>query len=74
MIYAGDIDFPNTETTIVETEWYAPSLGRSVRMITKSGWYNNSRRGGNKDTYGDWDIYELVSVSASAPPDPDTAN
>jgi hypothetical protein len=64
-IYAGDEEFPHTETTIIETEWYAPSLGRSVRVATRSNWLNLSKRFPAMD--GDWNIYELMAAPAPKP-------
>ena len=61
VIYAGDADLPRTETNIVETEWYAPALGRAVRLVTTSDWRDLSVRAHNQFR-GDWDIYELVAV------------
>ena len=62
-VYAGDVEYLASETTIIETEWYAPSLGRSVRLNTTSNWLDR-KLGKYQFTRGDWTVYEL----ASAPP------
>jgi hypothetical protein len=61
-IYAGDADYSLSETTIVETEWFAPSLGRSVRLNSTSAWLDKTAPPRLQGTRGDWDIYELVSA------------
>jgi hypothetical protein len=73
-IYAGDWDGFLTETNITEFEWYAPELGRPVRLDRNSQWYDTSRgagRGGmfgfnnNQLMRGDWYVFELTSAPAS---------
>lgn len=63
-IYAGDAEsYRNlTETTISETEWFAPALGRSVRLVSDSYYRNYSFRRGQQTVRGDWNIFELVSA------------
>ncbi|HEV7822202.1 MAG TPA: hypothetical protein VGO84_13560 [Burkholderiales bacterium] len=68
-IYAGDFDGFLTETQITETEWYAPELGRAVRLDRNSEWYDSSRSPGGATAwfnrglrlYGDWHVFELTS-------------
>ncbi|MCE9641739.1 MAG: DUF3108 domain-containing protein, partial [Betaproteobacteria bacterium] len=69
-VYAGDWDAFLRETNIVEVDWYAPALGRSVRLEANSNWLDTSRSpggggvmgmlGGNQVMRGDWTIKELV--------------
>ena len=68
-IYAGDWDGFMRETQIVETDWYAPALGRPVKSDTKSSWQDMSRcsRGGCPWFRGDWNIVELAETSAARP-------
>jgi hypothetical protein len=61
-VYAGDGEYRLGETTIFETDWFAPALGRSVRVARKSGYIDTSRGRENRAVRGDWDIYELVSA------------
>ena len=67
--YAGDWDGFMRETHIVETDWYAPALGRPVKSDSKSSWQDTSRcaRGGCPWFRGDWNILELAEISASKP-------
>jgi hypothetical protein len=55
-----------TETRISEIEWYAPALGRAVRIERRSQYMD--LRLCHEDTacehHGDWDIFELVSGPA----------
>jgi hypothetical protein len=68
-VYAGDWDAFLRKTNIVETDWYAPALGRSVRLESNSSWLDTSRSpgggmmgmlGGNQMMRGDWTIRELA--------------
>jgi hypothetical protein len=61
-VYAGDAEMPKQETTIRETEWYAPSLGRSVRLASDSGYVDSSLFYQYAFVRGDWNIFELVSA------------
>ena len=63
-VYAGDAEFwlHLTETTITETEWFAPALGRSVRFARKSSYLDKNAGPRVREVRGDWDIYELVSA------------
>jgi hypothetical protein len=65
-VYPGDTDFMLTETRISEIEWYAPALGRAVRIERRSQYMD--LRLCHEDTacehHGDWDIFELVSGPA----------
>lgn len=63
-IYAGDRDTFTSETTIVETDWYAPSLGHSVRTERVSSHLDPQKCGASSACTpigGDWDVFELVS-------------
>jgi len=72
-VYAGDWDGFLFETNITEYEWYAPELGRPVRLERNSTWQDTSRgmgRGGmfgffnnNQTMRGDWYVFELTSAS-----------
>ena len=68
-VYAGDWDGFLRETNIVEFEWFAPALGRSVRFESNSSWFDTSRSPGgggmmgfnnNQLMRGDWRVYELI--------------
>ena len=61
-VYAGDGDYPQSQTTIAETDWFSPALGRSVRMARVSSYIDPPRGRHNQFVRGDWDIYELVSA------------
>ncbi len=68
-IYAGDWDGFLTETNITEVEWYAPAIGRAVRLDLNSQWYDTSRSPGGNNLWfnqgllirGDWHVFELMS-------------
>ena len=66
-VYAGDWDGFMRETHIVETDWYAPALGRPVRSESKSSWQDLSRcgRGGCPWFRSDWNIFELAETTAA---------
>ena len=66
-VYAGDWEAFRFETNIVETDWYAPALGRPVKSESKSGYLHPSRcgRGPCRPIRGDWNLFELVETSAS---------
>ena len=64
IVYPGDAADFKSETRIVEIDWYAPALGRSVRTETRSGWrltacYRHC------DYYGDWNVLELTEAHAA---------
>ena len=75
-IYAGDWEGFLQETNIVELDWYAPALGRPVRVEINSSWLDTSRSPGgggifgggilrsNQLMRGDWSVFELVSYQA----------
>jgi hypothetical protein len=67
--YVGDWDTFMRETYIENTDWYAPALGRPVRIDSKSSWQDLSRcmRGGCPWFRGDWNIVELAEISAAKP-------
>ena len=64
--YAGDWDGFRYETNIVETDWYAPALGRAVKSESNSDYYNPSRcgRGPCRPIRGDWNIFVLAETTA----------
>jgi hypothetical protein len=71
IIYAGDADFSISETRIIEVDWYAPALGRSVRTETRSAWRDTRsgcRRPEHCDYRGDWLVFELAEAPAAARP------
>jgi hypothetical protein len=62
-VYAGDASQAYTETRTNETEWYAPALGRAVRLERTSEWRDIGCRGGSMcDMQGDWDLVELTEA------------
>ena len=65
-IYAGDFDGPRSETNITETEWYAPALGRAVRLERTSGYMDQGRCSDEMSSCGpvrgDWYVFELVQA------------
>ena len=65
LVYAGDWDGFLRETNIMETEWYAPALGRAVRSESRSEWKDLSRcgRADCQPFRGDWNVSELVAVT-----------
>ena len=66
IIYPGDARDFKTETHIVEFDWYAPALGRSVRSETRSSWRALSGcRRGYCDYRGDWNVLELTEAHAA---------
>ena len=66
IIYPGDAGDFKTETQIVEFDWYAPILGRSVRSETRSSWRTQSGcRRGYRDYRGDWNVLELTEAHAA---------
>ena len=66
-VYAGDWEAFSMETNIVETDWYAPALGRPVRTDRNSGYMDSqqcSKPGfGCSPVRGDWFVFELVSYN-----------
>jgi hypothetical protein len=63
-VYAGDAESYLRETNVAEMEWFAPALGRSVRLARNSAYVDLSRGRRNQVINGDWNIYELVSAPA----------
>jgi hypothetical protein len=66
-VYAGDWEAFTMETNIVETDWFAPALGRAVRTDRNSS-YMDPQRCGNPTSActpvrGDWHVFELVSYN-----------
>jgi hypothetical protein len=71
-VYAGDFDGPRSETHIVETEWYAPALGRAVRLERNSSFMDQNRCSDEMSSCtpvrGDWSLYELVEAGKPRQP------
>jgi hypothetical protein len=67
LVYPGDWDYFLMETKIVETEWYAPALGRAVRTEIRSEYFDQRRARPFQLQYGDWNVFELVEVRAAKP-------
>jgi hypothetical protein len=63
-VYPGDTDFMLSETQIVEFDWYAPALGRTVRTERTSTYldYNRCAEDSGCDARGDWDVLELLET------------
>jgi len=68
-VYAGDWDSFLRETHTTETDWYAPALGRPVRMESKSEWQDLSRctKGGCPWFHSDWNVSELAEARPTKP-------
>lgn len=64
-IYAGDAEYNLRETNTLEVEWYAPALGRSVRLISKSEYRDIAKGARNQFMRGDWNIFELSAMQKS---------
>ena len=64
-VYAGDAEIFLSQTVITETDWYAPALGRTVRVERRSHWHDAGRsaRRGDEPVRGDWSVHELVSYT-----------
>lgn len=66
-IYAGNAESFKLQEEIVETEWYAPSVGQAVVSQGMSSHIDRSRSGGGRERFlrvrGDWLIAELVRYS-----------
>ena len=71
-IYAGDFDGPRSQTNITETEWYAPALGRAVRLERNSEFMDQNRCSDEMSACtpvrGDWLLFELVDAGAKTRP------
>lgn len=66
LVYAGDWDGFRRETNIIETDWYAPAVGRAIRSVTTSHYLDLSRIRCCVRMDGDWNVYELVFLPAPA--------
>ena len=64
-IYAGDAEYNLRETNTLEVEWYAPALGRSVRLVSKSEYRDTAKGIRNQLMRGDWNIFELTTIQKS---------
>jgi hypothetical protein len=65
-VYAGDAETFLSQTVVTEIDWYAPTLGRAVRIERRSRWSDVGRttRGMGGDwVRGDWSVYELVAYA-----------
>jgi hypothetical protein len=62
-IYVGDGNYERSDTEFIESDWYAPSVGRVVRAETTSGYYDlyhYSPPFGRTWVRGDWNVLELA--------------
>lgn len=63
-VYAGNAEFFKLQEEIVQTDWYAPSVGHVVLSEDNSSHIDTSRSGGGRGrslrVRGDWLIAELV--------------
>ena len=67
-VYAGDWESFRRETNIVETKWYAPALGHTVKGDSKSSWTDPTRCTPNDCGFrGDWNVFELVEIRSGKP-------
>lgn len=68
-VYAGNAEFFRTQEEIVETDWFAPSIGNAVVSEGTSSHVDTSRSGGGRGrplrVRGDWLVAELVRHSAN---------
>ena len=68
--YAGDFDGPRGETNITEIEWYAPALGRAVRIDSNSNYMDQDKCSDEMAACtarrGDWHIFELIDAGGAA--------
>ena len=66
-VYAGNAEFFRLQEEIVETEWFAPAVGRAVAAEGTSSHIDTSRSGGGRGRQlrvnGEWLIAELVRHS-----------
>jgi hypothetical protein len=67
LVWAGDGDDWYSETDIVEHEWYAPVLGRPVRIETTSTYFDWRRSRIFMWAWGDWSVLELVEARKAKP-------
>ena len=67
LVYAGDRDFFRKETNIMETEWYAPALGRAVRSESKSEYLEPTRHRAFVQL-GEWNVHELAAFNPAPRP------
>jgi len=67
VIYVDDADFWKSQTRIVESDWYAPSVGRVVRSENTSGYYalQMVSRAGVQWMAGNWNVLELTDPPAA---------
>ena len=70
LTYAGDWEDPRSETRITEIDWYAPALGRSVRIDSNSNYMDQGRCSDEMSACtpvrGDWNIFELIEAGGAA--------
>jgi hypothetical protein len=67
VVYAGDWESFISETNIIETDWYAPALGRAVRTERNSSYMDPQKCGRPASACtgvrSDWHVFELVSIN-----------
>jgi len=67
-VYAGDVESFLRETTIVETDWYAPGARSRGEKRQQISWMDVSRCTRRDCSFrGDWNIFELMEVRAEKP-------
>ena len=68
-VFAGNMEGPRSQEEIQETDWYVPSVRRSVRTSSNSQHFDSSRGGGDGGgeyplrVRGDYLVGELVAYS-----------
>ena len=65
-VYAGDAEIFVSQTVTTEWEWFAPALGRAVRIERRSRWVDagrTTRGAGGGWVRGDWSVRELVAYT-----------
>jgi hypothetical protein len=64
-IYVDDADWYKSQTSVRQSEWYAPSLAAAIKRESQAS-YRDLRRGRHDVLIeGDWTRWELVSYSNS---------
>ncbi len=62
--YLEDANYSHSQTLVIDVEWFAPALGRSVKYSTRSESYDKANREGPvKPVPGAWTVYELTAYN-----------
>jgi hypothetical protein len=62
--YLDDADYSHSPTLVIDVEWFAPALGRSIKYSTRSESYDKANREGEiKPVPGAWTVYELTAYN-----------